>query len=764
MNNKKSPTFLKVALSLAKRNLYVFPLKPNTKKEPRVKWGTKATINTKIINHWWQTPGWNNSNIAIATKPSNLTVLDIDVKKDSLGLESLKALEKKYGKLPKTLTISTPSGGLHYYFTGLTQQIVSGALGKGIDTRSAGGTHGGYVVGPYSVLDNGKYKIINTGKIAPLPIWLKELLGDYNPNLEKQISSSNVIEEDLDSSISWAIDYLSNTAAIATENQGGNSTVFKVSARLRDYGISQDKAKKLMWKYYSPRCDPPWEGYEEQFEEYIKNGYTYSHHTAPGASNPIYQFSSEVAPEEPMLKEKNGSRPYDVEGFVYLSNQNKYINRISKKSYTSTVFNQLETRNHFMPKGCKSISDKIKSGEAIIRECFDVGYKPVDKEFIKDEDGDILINGYKCADIEPLEGDISMFIDHMNYLIEDKNAREHIINFMAHTIQRPLDKIYHAILIQSDWEGIGKSFLVIALRAMLGKNNVSIVESDDVSAKENSWSESKRVVGIEELMGIGKNEIRNKLKPLIASDTIQIKEKYLVTNAIDNYANVFIFTNYKDAIPMSNKDRRYHITFCDQEPRSDTYYTKLFDWLLKEKGANYLINWLKNKDLSNFVSKNKAPITSSKIEMAAITADPFEQLVINKIEENQYPFNKTIITVQEVAEYIRTTRTVRDNIGIGQLKSKIVALFKHLNKSGKVYKIKKQGEIRKDGVKYTKQLWMLHRIENAEKLENLTAAALYKYHDDQQDDDLNDFVDKPLPKSANVLDFKKKGDASEGLI
>jgi len=52
----------------------------------------------------------------VAGVRSNLVVLDVDIKDSLPGKKSLARLEDTYGKLPKTYTVRTKSGGLHYYF------------------------------------------------------------------------------------------------------------------------------------------------------------------------------------------------------------------------------------------------------------------------------------------------------------------------------------------------------------------------------------------------------------------------------------------------------------------------------------------------------------------------------------------------------------------------------------------------------------------------------------------------------------------------
>ena len=78
-------------------------------------------------------------------------------------------------RLPRTFSVSTPSGGLHLYFTAPKNAPLgntAGKLGKHVDTRGIGG----YVVGPGSVCSGRFYVVVDHAPIAPLPTWITELL------------------------------------------------------------------------------------------------------------------------------------------------------------------------------------------------------------------------------------------------------------------------------------------------------------------------------------------------------------------------------------------------------------------------------------------------------------------------------------------------------------------------------------------------------------------------------------------------------------
>ncbi|GAB2657082.1 bifunctional DNA primase/polymerase [Saccharopolyspora gloriosae] len=207
-------TSLELATWLAHHGLYVFPLRPNSKRpfgnclyckadkctptECRCLTAAvpchgylSATTDPAVIRHWWtHTP---RANVGISTGPSGLVVLDLDRKPKPAapaaddvplqvadGLEALHAITTAENvHLPETLEISTPSGGRHLYFrapAGLdATSDASGRVGHQIDIRA----QGGYVVAPACRITappedcTGTYeRTSNRIDIAELPDWL----------------------------------------------------------------------------------------------------------------------------------------------------------------------------------------------------------------------------------------------------------------------------------------------------------------------------------------------------------------------------------------------------------------------------------------------------------------------------------------------------------------------------------------------------------------------------------------------------------------
>jgi hypothetical protein len=153
---------------------HVFPLAPMTKRQPVVKdWENRATTDPERITRCWTADRWN---IGVATGPSRLVVVDLDMPKDGeTGPDGQTALTtlaaERGGPIPVTYTVTTPSGGKHLYYlapAGTRLRNTAKHICPNVDTRAGGG----YVVGPGSITEQGGYELADETDPVELPGWL----------------------------------------------------------------------------------------------------------------------------------------------------------------------------------------------------------------------------------------------------------------------------------------------------------------------------------------------------------------------------------------------------------------------------------------------------------------------------------------------------------------------------------------------------------------------------------------------------------------
>ncbi|GAB2770114.1 bifunctional DNA primase/polymerase [Streptomyces daliensis] len=234
----------RAALAAAERGWHVFPLRPGAKipaghREdlcPRtgrcanghLKPEQRATTDPDLIRQCWNRRPYG---IGIATGPSGLAVIDLDVAKENKkdapdGATTFQALCERAGQsAPATFTVRTPSGGLHLYYAAPVDVRLHNTqrkLGPGIDTRA----WGGYVVAPGTAVNGQSYRPLDQdAPVAPLPSWLRDQLvpaprispAAPNPARSGSRCADAVLERE--------------TAAVAAAQEGGREAELFRAAR-----------------------------------------------------------------------------------------------------------------------------------------------------------------------------------------------------------------------------------------------------------------------------------------------------------------------------------------------------------------------------------------------------------------------------------------------------------------------------------------------------------------------------------------------------
>jgi hypothetical protein len=278
---------LSAALAYAARGWHVFPCQPGLKVPATEHGWQDATTDEEKIRTWWTVNP--NYNIAIATGPSNLFVIDVDpngmdgwdelVRQDA----ALAALEDSFPR------VDTPRGGFHYYMEGDGVTTAS-KLAKGVDTRGKGG----YVLAPPSYVDDGKSKGRYEGEphtevIPPVHQPLISRLGKREPTTtapEPSLPPEQVqwdVPETLRRAEAW-LSTLVDAGDVAIEGEAGDQRTYEVACKLLEMAITPDTAHDLLSRLWNPYCEPPWS--EAELLDKVRNAWKYGQETKGGKAQP----------------------------------------------------------------------------------------------------------------------------------------------------------------------------------------------------------------------------------------------------------------------------------------------------------------------------------------------------------------------------------------------------------------------------------------------------------------------------------------------
>lgn len=354
------------------------------------------------------------------------------------------------------------------------------------------------------------------------------------------------------------------------------------------------------------------------------------------------------------------SVPAWCENWFYIETRNQFYNTDTSSMLSPTAFD-----NKF---GRMLLTDEMRSkGESFngkpsnvalnvhcIPTVYDSIYIPGD-EIIVNINGVDMVNTYNHLrtpiEKEPKTLDqrnaIKMAERHFELLFPDPVERNMFLDYLAYTVQYPKEKVTWGVVVQGV-DGVGKTWMATMMAAVLGGPNVRSVNADALKEQYTKWAEGHRMVFFEEirLQGHNRFEIMDKLRPYASNESVNVRRMQTDLYEIPNVTNYVFFTNYLDALPINDNDRRYFIIrtafqtkshIVDFNSKHPQYFVDLFNMVTFEGAA--LRWWLLNRPISDaFPAKGRAPETDSRTMMIdeSETSDDLD-LVKEAIEESTNP-------------------------------------------------------------------------------------------------------------------------------
>lgn len=149
--------------------------------------------------------------------------------------------------------------------------------------------------------------------------------------------------------------------------------------------------------------------------------------------------------------------------------------------------------------------------------------------------------------------------EHLRVTFYDPEDRSIMKDWMAFQIQHPGQKIRWVPLLQGG-QGGGKTFLSRLLAAAMGQENVGNANASTIKQQWNDWAVDWQLQVIEEiwLPGVGRAEIANSLKDIIANDTVVVNRRNTDSHTQEHFTNYLAFSNHLKSIPLERSDRRWY--------------------------------------------------------------------------------------------------------------------------------------------------------------------------------------------------------------
>lgn len=591
------------ALKLAERGFYVFPVVEGSKLPAIKDWPNAATRDPEQIAKWWETRDYN---IGISTSRYGdhqaLVTIDVDNKGDKHGDAAILELELQGLELPVSFEQSTPSGGRHviYVADAALKQGVN-VLGRGLDIRSSGG----YIVGPGSEIGGARYEQINGhGVLAQAPGWLVDRLGQHVP-VERD-HRGGLAGVDGDRARDRGLAYL-KTAPRASEGNGGDTLTFKVAARLKDLGCSQDQALQLLLDHWNDECLPPWE--HDDIAKKVANAYGYGREpigsAAPEANLPMAVAESDIDHPRDKL-----NREY---AFVQAGGHVVHETTDDRGRFKLAHISLGEFHSWFANKTIQ-VGDKTKPLSEVWmswsgrREYESFVFAP------EREVGPRFYNLWHGFSVKPANTAdhpmVKRFLEHAleNVCGGDNFLFHWLIGYFAHMIQRPWEKPLVALVFKGK-KGTGKNALLERICYLLGRHALVTAKRRYLTGNFNGHFENCLLFVGDELYWAGDKQAEGELKDLITGKEHVIEHKGQAPYVVDNLTRVAIIGNESWLVPASADERRFAVfEVGDGRIQDRRYFEELRLGLDRDGGAAHLLRYLLDFDLST-VDVNAAPNT-----------------------------------------------------------------------------------------------------------------------------------------------------------
>lgn len=203
------------------------------------------------------------------------------------------------------------------------------------------------------------------------------------------------------------------------------------------------------------------------------------------------------------------------------------------------------------------------------------------------------------------------WIEHAKLIFDAPGDADHIIHWLAHRVQRPEEKINHALVLGGA-QGIGKDTLLEPVKYAIGPWNFHEVSPGQLLGSFNGFIKSV-ILRVNEARDLGDAERVNRFsfydhtKTLAASppDVLRVNEKHLREYYAFNCLGLIITTNHKtDGIFLLADDRRHYVAWSDhvKEKFSAQYWNELWQWYY-DGGLGHIAAYLTGLDLSAFNPK-----------------------------------------------------------------------------------------------------------------------------------------------------------------
>ncbi|MEH6637101.1 MAG: DUF5906 domain-containing protein [Halioglobus sp.] len=218
-----------------------------------------------------------------------------------------------------------------------------------------------------------------------------------------------------------------------------------------------------------------------------------------------------------------------------------------------------------------------------------------DRSVLVKSAGALRVNTFRMPYYEPGPVDmenIQPFIDHVAFLIPDQDERAYYWEWLACKIQYPEFRGAAIVMVAGD-EGVGRSLISKVLQSVLGIDNVTEMDQDELLKPSGGFNDHLKSVFITVDETLADSTTRDQMKAYTALKTLidpslkhaVINTKYGSKEKVRVSFSLQFLSNHNDGaamfIPNGTEPRRFYVITNPVVPHPDgeEYYGNLHDWV-----------------------------------------------------------------------------------------------------------------------------------------------------------------------------------------
>ena len=224
---------------------------------------------------------------------------------------------------------------------------------------------------------------------------------------------------------------------------------------------------------------------------------------------------------------------------------------------------------------------------------------------------------------------------------------KYLWSWLAHIIQKTYEKPEVAVVLRSDWQGVGKGVFAKYFGSLLGDHFTIVTEGRHLHGNFNAHQKKCLFLLGDEAVWGGDKRAEAKLKEMITEPTTICEFKGKDSFQIKSFIRLMLQTNSEWAAPVSLTDRRYFVLDVSETRLNDHIFFREVENEKKNGGTEALLNVLQQFDLTDFEVRD-FPDTPARQEQKLLSMQPLEEWWHSVLNNADTLIHDRVLNIDEI--------------------------------------------------------------------------------------------------------------------